>query len=193
MSAAGADSRAVAVGVTGHRLLSGLEKVEAGVDEALRRIEQAFPGRPLTVVSALAEGADRLVARRILERPGARLLAPLPLPRSDYIADFASAASKQEFLALLERAAEIVELPAPTVREQAYEAVGAYVLDRSQVLLTVWDGQGAQGRGGTGAVVARARARQLPIAWVHAGNRKPGTLEPTTLGAEQGRVTFENF
>jgi hypothetical protein len=33
----------------------------------------------------------------------------------------------------------------------------------------------------------------LPIARVHAGNRRPGTMEPTSLGEEQGRVTFERF
>jgi hypothetical protein len=57
----------------------------------------------------------------------------------------------------------------------------------------VWDGQGAQGQGGTGGIVAEARKCGLPIAWVHAGNRRPGTLEPTSLGAEQGEVSFERF
>jgi hypothetical protein len=33
----------------------------------------------------------------------------------------------------------------------------------------------------------------LPIARVHAGNRKPGTLESTSLGIEQGSVSYENF
>ena len=183
----------LAIGVTGHRLLGELEKVEGGVNEALRKIEEAFPGRSLTVVSALAEGADRLVARRVLERSGARLVAPLPLPRADYMADFESAASTREFLALLEKATQVVELPAAASREEAYEAAGSYVLERCDVLLTVWDGRGAQGHGGTGSIVARARVRVLPIAWVHAGNRKPGTREPTSLGDEQGRVTFENF
>jgi hypothetical protein len=60
------------------------------------------------------------------------------------------------------------------------------------VLIAIWDGKTAQGQGGTGAIMARARQRGLPIAWVHAGNRKPGTQEPTSLGAEQGMVTFEH-
>ena len=50
-----------------------------------------------------------------------------------------------------------------------------------------------EGQGGTGEVVAQARARGKPIAWIHAGNRKPGTMEPTSLGADQGRVTYENL
>jgi len=35
------------IGVTGHRVLSDFVKIEAGVDEAIRRIEQAFPPGPL--------------------------------------------------------------------------------------------------------------------------------------------------
>jgi len=49
----------VAIGVTGHRFLAEVDKIAAGVDEALRRIEEAFPGKLLAVISPLAEGADR--------------------------------------------------------------------------------------------------------------------------------------
>lgn len=182
----------VAIGVTGHRILTELDRINAGVDQALRRIAQAFPGQPVTVISSLAEGADRLVVQRILTRYVARLVAPLPLLKSDYLSDFASAASKAEFLSLLDQADDVVELPSAPTRNGAYEAAGNYVLDHCEVLIAIWDGQGAQGQGGTGAIVARARQRGLPIAWVHAGNREPGTQEPTSLGAEQGKVTFEN-
>jgi hypothetical protein len=183
----------VAIGVSGHRILTEIDKVTAGIDEALRHIERAFPGQSLTVISALAEGGDRLVAERVLARPQARLVVPLPLPADDYMNDCASAESKTEFRGLLDRADQVVGLsPAPT-REAAYEAAGDYVLDHCDVLIAIWDGQGSQGQGGTAEIVARARVRGLPIAWVHAGNRKPGTTEPTSLGDEQGAVTFENF
>jgi hypothetical protein len=183
----------VAIGVTGHRFLAELDRLAAGVDEALGRIEQAFPGRPLTVISPLAEGADRLVARRVLARPGARLVVPLPLPQSEYVTDFEPAESKGEFLALLSRADEVIALPPAATRDEAYAAVGRYVLDHCDVLIALWDGQIAQGEGGTGEIVAEARQRGPPLAWVRAGNRVPGTEEPTTLGEEQGKVTFERF
>ena len=67
------------------------------------------------------------------------------------------------------------------------------MLARADVLVAIWDGQGAQGLGGTGGIVAEARERGLPLAWVHAGNRRPGTAEATSLGDEQGEVTFERF
>jgi hypothetical protein len=181
------------IGVTGHRILSDLVKIETGVDEAIRRIEQAFPSGPLEVVSSLAEGADRLVARRVLARAGARLVVPLPMPPDSYATDFGTAESKMEFFELLARADAVIELPPAGSREAAYEAAGFYVLDHSEVLIAVWDGEASQGRGGTGAMVALARERDMPVAWVRAGNRRPGTLEPTTLGEDQGRLTLDNL
>lgn len=183
----------IRIGVTGHRVVTEFERIDAGVEAALRRIEDKFPGEAMTVISALAEGADRIVARHVLARPGAGLTVPLPLTKSDYLTDFRSEESREEFLSLLGRAVEVVEMPGATSREQAYEAAGIYVLDNSDVLITIWDGREAQGQGGTADIVERARKRRLPIAWVHAGNRKPDSHEPVSLGDEQGLVTFENI
>jgi hypothetical protein len=183
----------IRIGVTGHRILADHEKIETGVEEAVRRIELKFRGEPLTVISALAEGADRIVALHVLARPGAGLTVPLPLAKSDYLADFQSDDSRGSFLSLLKRADHVEEMPLAPTREQAYEAAGEYVLNNSDVLIAIWDGRNAQGPGGTGDIVSRARQRRLPIAWVHAGNREPRTHRPTSLGDEQGRVTFENI
>jgi hypothetical protein len=67
------------------------------------------------------------------------------------------------------------------------------VVDNCDVLIAVWDGEGAEGQGGTGEVVARARSQGKPVVIVRAGNSRPGTLEPTTLGTEQGAVIAEGF
>src|ERR1035437_7503961 len=104
------------IGVTGHRQLPDGPAVEAGVDAALAAIEARFPGEPLRILSSLAEGADRLVARRVLARPGASLVAVLPLPRLDYLADFESPQSREEFLELLGEAETVIEMPAPDSR-----------------------------------------------------------------------------
>jgi hypothetical protein len=181
-----------AIGVTGHRILVEIDRLQAGLETVVRRLEEAFPGR-WTVVSALAEGADRLVARRLLAREGTRLVAILPLARDDYETDFGTDASRREFADLLARASEVVEVAPEPSRDEAYEAGGLAVLERADALVAIWDGQGAQGRGGTGGIVAHARERGLPLAWIHAGNRTPGTEEATSLGHEQGVVTFERM
>jgi len=188
----GEAERRVRVGVTGHRVLAKAGRIRTGIDSALDGIERSFPGSSLDLLSCLAEGADRLVARRGLARRGARLTVPLPLSEAEYLEDFPSRRSRREFRSLLERAAEVVDLP-PVTRPEAYQAAGLWILDHCDLLLAVWDGEPAHGAGGTGEIVEEARSRGLPIAWVHAGNRRPGTTEPTSLGKEQGRVTFEHL
>lgn len=183
----------VRVGVTGHRILADQDKIAHGIEAGLGHIRTAFPKRTLIVVSPLAEGADRLVAQGALAYRETQLVVPLPLPQDDYIQDFASDASKAEFSELLKRATAVVTLAAQPTRNEAYAAVGEYVLDHCDVLIAVWDGKDAQGQGGTAEIVAKARQRELPIVWVHAGNRSPGTEEPTSLDSEQGVVSYEGL
>lgn len=182
----------VTIGITGHRILAEVEKLEAGLDEVAHRLENAFP-EEWTVISALAEGADRLAAHRLMARGRTRLVAVLPLARQDYETDFETPGSRIEFADLLNHADYVMEIPSQPHRDEAYEVAGQAVLEGADVLVAMWDGKIPRGRGGTGGLIAEARERRMPLAWVHAGNRKLGTIEPTTLGDEQGAVTFECF
>jgi hypothetical protein len=172
------------IGVSGHREFRDEELVSRGVDSALDRIAPDRAG-DLTIVSPLAEGADRLVVKRAWARGPAGLIAPLPLERNDYLEDFPSPESKAEFLAMLARADRVVTLPAA---ESRYTAVGHWVLDHSEVLLALWDGKPAESDAGTGAVVSLARARRMPIAWVLAPREDS---EPGSPPA--GSVAYENW
>ena len=183
----------ITIGVTGHRFLVEVDKITAGIDQTLDHIEKSFGDSSFQVISALAEGSDRLVVRRVLRHQGAQLVVLLPLPQTDYITDFKAPESSSEFLELLDQAEEVLTLlPAPT-REESYASAGYYLLDHCQVLIAIWDGQKTQGIGGTGEIAAAARRRKLPLAWIQAGNRVPGTEESTSLGDSQGRVIYENF
>ncbi|WP_395659926.1 hypothetical protein [Nocardioides sp.] len=144
------------VGVSGHRQLADPAAVAAAVDRVLDRVGT---GRDLVAVSSLAEGADRIVAARVLAR-GGRLEAVLPLPADDYATDFVDAGSRAEFADLL-AAADLATVvppdPADPSREAAYARAGTAVLEACDVLLALWDGAAARGRGGTAEVVAEAR------------------------------------
>jgi hypothetical protein len=190
----------VTVGVTGHRFLGDEARIAAGIDLALDHIQRAFghaDGVALTILSSLASGADQLVARRALARPGTELIAPLPLPLADYARDFDSQDPLRELLA---QAARVVELPPAATRDEAYLAAGRYVIEHCDVLVAVWDGRPARGVGGTADVVAAARRRGLPLAWVRARNRAPGagddsdalTSADATYETE-GTVVYERF
>ena len=154
------------VGVTGHRALAHPDQVASEVDVVLDRLAAAS-GDSLVAVSGLAEGADRIVAQRILARPGGRLVALLPFAPVDYIVDFADPASVKEFTDLLAAADEqevITGDPADDwTREAAYERAGHAMLDRSDVLLALWDGKPAQGRGGTAEMVFEANLVGRPV------------------------------
>jgi hypothetical protein len=159
----------IRIGVTGHRTLADVAVMETGIETALGFISAHFPAGPWQVLSALAEGSDRMVARHVLSRPGSWLVAVLPLPRLDYMADFNSPQSKKEFLELLGEAAWVIELLPRPSRAEAYEQAGRYVVEHSDVLVAVWDGLPPRGRGGTAEIVEWARDLGKPICHVWAG------------------------
>jgi hypothetical protein len=184
----------IRIGVTGHRFLAEIPKLETGIDQALTQIAQVYPGEAWSVVSSLAEGADRLVVRRVLNiRPDSHLIVPLPLPTSDYRQDFLTGQSQQEFEDLLSCAFEVIPPPQISIRSEGYWLAGKTMLAYSDVLVTLWDGQDSHGQGGTGEMVAIARQKKLPIAWVKCGNRIPGTNIAVSLGEKQGQLTVERL
>ncbi|MFV1949274.1 MAG: hypothetical protein ACC633_04985 [Anaerolineales bacterium] len=183
----------IKLGVSGHRFLNEEQELSRGIDEALNTIAQTFGDQPFRVISGLAEGADRLIVRRVLKRKGSRLTVLLPLPEDEYLKDFDGETSQKEFQSLLGQADQIIQLPIAPSREGAYARQGSCLLNQSDILLIIWDGLDSQGLGGTGDVAAAARAQNMPLAWVKAGNRKPGTTEHTSLSIDQGSVVYENF
>jgi len=160
------------VGVTGHRRLTDEEALANQARRALHRIRELVPSSPhtpvlFTVISPLAEGADRLVAREVLEDEDADLEVPLPLPQQEYLRDFETEASKSEFQGLLSRAELVTQLPPSRSSEEAYESVGRYVVDCCDVLIALWDGKPSCGQGATATIVHYARDRGVPLIWIN--------------------------
>ncbi len=153
----------------------------------LEKIEQSHPQENLRLLSPLAEGADRLVAREVLSRPNSELVVPLPVSREEYL----NSELRDEFLELIERAIEVIQLPPAASREASYERAGHYVLNNCDLLLTLWDGESAAGGGGTGDIVARARAMKHPIAWIFATKGVTESCENDSR--EPGSIVFENW
>ena len=181
------------IGITGHRFLSEIEKINQGIDIGLTKIETTFPG-PLTIISSLSEGADQRVVQRALQRwPDCHLIVPLPLSAKVYQDQFTTRESREVFTQFFPLAEKILPPPEAPNFPEAYRLAGEAMLEMSDVLIAVWDGLPAQGLGGTGNIVALARERGTPLVWIHAGNRRPGTNLPTSLGSEQGIVSFEGF
>jgi hypothetical protein len=159
------------IGVTGHRRLGDEGplgfSIDAVLDELERRAgESGAKPAGLTVLSPLAEGADRLVARRVLARPGGELEAVLPMSEKKYARDFAAPGSEAEFRGLLARARSVRRLRGPRTRSGAYAAAGRWVVDHCDVLVALWDGRPEDGPGGTAEIVRYAKKKGRTVAWV---------------------------
>lgn len=181
----------IVIGVSGHRTLQNPDPIIAAVDETLHAIKQIFEIETIALLSPLAEGADRIIAERALAIEGTKLIAVLPLPVESYQEDFRSHSSREQFQGLLELAIEIIELPGVINREESYRNVGKYLVAHCDVLIAIWDGQPARGPGGTAEVVALARDRNLPVAWIYAGQKVNEKV--VSADAKHGEIYIERF
>jgi hypothetical protein len=172
------DRLPLVIGVTGHRDLrdQDVQTLESEIAAIIARVRHDYlhgdAETPIIVLSSLAEGADRLVARVALAH-GARLVAPMPMPIDEYRRDFEpglKAGNAAEFDALLTQA-----IAAPVVpftpgnslaavqadagrREEQYRAAGLFIAQHANLLIALWDGNGSAMRpGGTAEVVAFKR------------------------------------
>ncbi|HWF97468.1 MAG TPA: hypothetical protein VG291_21165 [Xanthobacteraceae bacterium] len=172
------DRLPLVIGVTGHRDLrdEDMARLEVEVANVIASLRLDYLGpegeTPVIVLSALAEGADRLVARVALTQ-GARLIAPLPLPREEYRRDFEPGlkpGNAAEFDELLGQAIAAPVIPfthgnsLEAVRSDSkkraaqYRAVGLFIAQHCNVLIAIWDGDEANmAVGGTAEVVKFTR------------------------------------
>jgi hypothetical protein len=166
----------VRIGVIGHRDLAEPEAVAARLGELLRQIAASFGDSSqsdvrFVVMSSLAEGADRLFVDQAfltLGEDGVELDAVLPLEAEDFERDFATAESRTEFARLLGRATARVLPPHSGGRDEAYAEAGRWLVDHSDLVIAVWDGYPASGRGGTAESALYARSTDIPVVAVPA-------------------------
>lgn len=173
-------SSRLVIGITGHRpnRLAAPDAVARDMGRVLDGIAAAAEGFAPRMVSALAEGADRIAAQAALTR-GWPLTVVLPFARGEYEKDFSAPGSPAAFAALMARADEIVALPGDAAkRPEAYEAAGFWMLDRAAILIAVWDGGVSRGRGGTTEMIQAALARKRAVIRVDAA----GMARPQLLG-----------
>lgn len=169
------------VGITGHRDLRNrdIPTLKEKIQEIFEHYRSDYPDTPLTLMTALAEGADRITAEVALSM-GASLVAVLPLPQEEYERDFSTAGSLAEFRTLLSKSDQVITVEQLSEdvseynenRNTQYEMAGAYIVQHSAFLLALWDGKFIGKQGGTGEVVRFAieglpkkyRPRKSPLA-----------------------------
>ncbi|MGH6876098.1 MAG: hypothetical protein ACREHV_01835, partial [Rhizomicrobium sp.] len=184
---------ALAVGVIGHRpdrlpedMRPRIAQEIGETFEAIRTEAVAAHARhadyfstsapKLIVVTALAEGSDRMATEAALAN-GFELEAPLPFPVDEYERDFDGPGAKNLFQGFVRRARAVLELEGDRTQPgKSYAAAGLVVLDNSDILIAVWDGGAAHGRGGTTELIHEAVRRGMPVIRVDATCENPPRL-----------------
>lgn len=137
-----------------------------------KKEKQVYRSDPpiLRIISPLAEGSDHLVAEGALTL-GFELQCPLPFSRKEYEKDFKTERSRKDFDKLLHKANSILELDGSKETElrqsQSYEAVGRMVLNQSDVIIAIWNGEKAGRRGGTSQIADEAERAGIPLIWIN--------------------------
>src|SRR5580658_5743799 len=153
------------VGFSGHRQIADSPGLAKAIGSALESLRQQAQGEWLGL-SSVAEGGDQLFVEQA-RALGLAWHAILPLPKAEFAKDF----SPEEWSVVertLEHAEHVRVITENGTREDAYLDCGMATVDGSDVLLAVWDGEPARGRGGTADVVSYARTLGKPLVLIDA-------------------------
>lgn len=132
------------VGVTGHQDRDGIDW-----NWVSNQISHFLAGKnSLRGYSSLAVGTDQVFADCILLRKG---ILTAVIPAKGY-RDLFKGNSLDKFDKLLARS-EKVELSSDRLSEHSFLEAGKWIARKSDVMVAVWDGEPAEGKGGTGDIV----------------------------------------
>jgi hypothetical protein len=113
----------------------------------------------VTGLSCLADGADQIFARAVLDA-GGEIEAVVPALK---YREGLPAEAHAEYDVLLARAVTVHRLRFTESTSEAHMAASEFMIGLADELWAVWDGKPARAYGGTADVVAYARANGVPV------------------------------
>lgn len=147
------------IAITGHRGLSPV--VSRLVDEAIRRELTRFASDGTLIgMSCIADGADQIFARAVLDTGG---VLEVIVPAAKY-RDGLPAGCHLTYDELLAAASAVHQLDHVESTSEAHMDASAVMLDRADHVFAVWDGLPTRGYGGTADVVNHAHQQNIPVA-----------------------------
>jgi len=154
----------IALGITGHIKYKFKKHINKIVEKELKKISIKYTFEE--IISPLAEGADRLVAKMLIDDYEPKFIVPLPFEKNEYKKDFEEEDSKKEFDDFLVKSTNVYEVGSlkKNSREECYLNVGKEVVNECDILIALWNGKPSKGLGGgTGDVVKYAQEQNKPI------------------------------
>lgn len=172
--------KSISLGITGHRNINITDEILRGI--LLSEMKKVFSRYgDIQLISPLAEGADRLFVDAAIKADSHKvkqLIVPMPFEKPDYKSDFIPNKSTLVFEQYLnafvnqqyqsykthyfslskgkKRSQKTAEEQKRYDNEQ-YKKTGHYVVDNSDRLFVVWDGEPSNGMGGTAEIFNYAK------------------------------------
>jgi hypothetical protein len=145
------------IAISGHRGLS--EHVTSQVDRAIRAELARYDPASLVGISCLADGADQIFARAVLDHGGALKVVVPAVAYRDGLPEEAWPAYDE----LSNKATAEDRLDHYESTSEAHMAASVHMLEDADLLFAVWDGKPARSYGGTADVVDHARRKGTPV------------------------------
>jgi len=144
------------IAVSGHRGLNA--RTTKLIGQAIRERLSEHPDS-VTGLSLLADGADQIFARAVIDRGGT---LEVIIPAEEYRSGLPTEAHA-EYDDLLTHAVTVHQLPFIESTSESHMAASRLMVDEADELYAVWDGKPARAYGGTADVVAYARDHDTPV------------------------------
>jgi hypothetical protein len=149
------------IGASGHQNIppQAIEYIRRGIADIILAADDGLVG-----ISSLAAGADQLFASLVLKHGGQLYVI---IPCRNYETTFPEKTELEQYQLLLSKAHKIEILDYPLPSEDAYLEAGRRIADSSDLLIAVWDGKPARGKGGTAdiAYYAMNRGIKVEVVW----------------------------
>jgi hypothetical protein len=152
------------VGVTGHANLD--DPTSLMVLDALTSVLTPYRS-DLVGVTCLARGADQVFADVILRLGGS---LEVVVPAEDYFDRIPSQKDRARCDAYLASATAVHSMPFQKAGREAYSVASRAVIERSDVIVAVWDGSAESGTG-EAVAIAQELGRDVLVIWP-AGSRR---------------------
>lgn len=148
------------VGFSGHRQVRDAAAIARVIGEQLEALRQEAPHEWIAL-SSVAAGSDQIFIAEV-KRHALSWHVVLPLPPAEFAKDF-TAPEWATVETLIGQAEHVRVITENGTREDAYLDCGMETVNGADVLLAVWDGEPARGKGGTADVVDYARSLGKPV------------------------------
>lgn len=149
------------IGITGHRFIENEKNVKKLLAFAIGKIIKENKDKKIVGYSCLALGADTFFAEYFLKHK-LELNAVLPFDKKEYSKDFEYSSDKKKLKNLIHKCnrVNIVSPQRPQntdERDTCYLNAGKFLVNECDIIISLWDGKVAIGKGGSADIIAFAK------------------------------------